>query len=142
MRPACDIHTVACLQAQLRATAIARALYAALHVVVLGTLFACDAHLSHAWEQRHWLYAICFVGLNICCVAMFVALSMMDPGFLQPNQRVWGACKPEPKQVIKQQACIAQIHYFSDGRCRMVVWALCRCRKVVCAQLPGRTQAH
>ncbi len=73
-------------QEHAQAAIIARTTFVLLHVFILATLFTCASDLQHSLQGGHRLYLGGFLALLLANAALYVALNLSDPGYLEPRK--------------------------------------------------------
>ena len=69
------------MQGHLQATIVARVAYVLLHTFILSTVFRCKADMHGSWFS-HTAYIAGLCVAVLCSIALYVALTVMDPGYL------------------------------------------------------------
>ncbi|BDA50200.1 probable palmitoyltransferase ERF2 at C-terminar half [Coccomyxa sp. Obi] len=74
-----------------QAALIARATFVLLHIFILATLFTCGSDLQHSLKGEHRLYVGGFLALLLANAALYVALNLSNPGYLELGKRGSGS---------------------------------------------------
>jgi hypothetical protein len=95
-----------------------------LHVFSLATLFTCGSDLQQSLQGGHRLYLGGFLALLLANSALYVALNLSDPGYLEPGRHRYGVTDVEvhlyPRDCCsspieqKMGCCVCDGHYGDD----------------------------
>lgn len=105
-------------QEHAQAALIARATFVLLHVFILATLFTCGSDLQHSLQGGHRLYLGGFLALLLANAALYIALNLSDPGYLEPGRHRYGVTDVEVL-LYPRDCCSSPIEqkmgcYFGD----------------------------
>lgn len=90
------------LQEHAQAALLARATFVLLHIFILATLFTCGSDLQHSSKGEHRLYVGGFLALLLANAALYVALNLSNPGYLELGRRGSGSTSSTNVEVLLQ----------------------------------------
>lgn len=90
------------MQEQAQATIVARVAYVLLHTFILSTVFRCKSDVDGSWIS-HMAYVAGFCAVLLVSNALYIALTLMDPGYIPAVQGL--KLQVPPPNLLHPQSC-------------------------------------